>query len=54
MKNIIEYILEIITHEQKIDLWEEFNGATFSETDFEIWIDYYLEHENDNADNWKE
>ena len=45
MKDIIEYMLEIITHEQKVDLWEEFNGATFSETDFELWIEYYLEHE---------
>ena len=45
MKDIIEYMLEIMTHEQKVDLWEQFNGATFSETDFELWIDYYLEHE---------
>ena len=45
MKDIIEYMLEIMTHEQKVDLWEEFNGATFSETDFELWIEYYLEHE---------
>ena len=45
MKDIIEYMLEIITHEQKVDLWEEFNGATFSETDFKLWIEYYLEHE---------
>ena len=45
MKDIIEYMLEIMTHEQKVDLWEQFNGATFSETDFELWVDYYLEHE---------
>mgnify|MGYP003139781833 CR=1 FL=1 len=45
MKDIIEYMLEIMTHEQKVDLWEEFNGATYSDTDFELWIDYYLEHE---------
>ena len=43
MKAIIEYMLEIMTHKQKVDLWEEFNGATFSETDFELWIDYYIE-----------
>ena len=45
MKDIIEYMLEIMTHEQKVELWEQFNGATFSITDFELWIDYYLEHE---------
>ena len=45
MIDIIEYMLEIMTHEQKVDLWEEFNGATYSETDFELWIDYYVEHE---------
>ena len=45
MKDIIEYMLEIMTHEQKVELWEQFNGATFSSTDFELWIDYYLEHE---------
>ena len=45
MKDIIEYMLEIMTHEQKVDLWEQFNGATYSDTDFELWIDFYLEHE---------
>ena len=45
MKDIIEYMLEIMTHEQKVDLWEQFNGSTYSDTDFELWIDYYLEHE---------
>ena len=45
MKDIIEYMLEIMTHEQKVDLWETFNGATYSETDFELWIEYYLQHE---------
>ena len=25
MKDIIEYMKQIITHEQKVDLWEEFN-----------------------------
>ena len=42
MKAIIEYMLQIMSHEQKVDLWKEFNGATFSETDFELWIDYYI------------
>lgn len=45
MKNIIEYILEIMTYEQKKDLYEKFNGANFTITDFELWIDYYLKHE---------
>ena len=45
MKEIIEYMLEIMSHKQKVDLWEQFNGATFSETDFEKWIEYYIEHE---------
>ena len=45
MKEIIGYMLEIMTYEQKVELWEQFNGETFSITDFELWMDYYFEYE---------
>ena len=45
MKDIIEYMLEIMTHEQKVDLWEQLNGGTYSDANLKLWIDYYLEHE---------
>lgn len=42
MKDIIKSMLKVMTHKQKVNLWEQYNVATYSKPHFNVWIDYYL------------
>ena len=45
MKDIIKHLLKIMTHKQKVNLWEQFNKSKFSEKNFKLWLNYYLKEE---------
>jgi len=41
-KNIIRRCIGLMTAEQLLELYEAFNGNTFSKSDFDEWISHFI------------